>query len=222
MDGVDIAVIAIVNYGMGNLRSVQKGFEKVGIQADIVTDPTLLTKAQGVVLPGVGAFGDAMKNLSASGMDQAVLDYIASGRPFLGICLGLQLLFEASEEWGYTEGLGVFPGMVRKLTGDLKIPHMGWNHVHYASLKSRADTNSAIFEDIPNGSAFYFVHSYYIDPTDQSIITGTTEYGNPFPVAVGKNNVYAIQFHPEKSSVLGLKLLRNFGGVVHHADLSGN
>lgn len=205
-------MISIIDYGMGNLRSVQKGFEKVGIEAKIITDPDLVLKADGLVLPGVGAFSDAIKNLKNSGMDEAIIKYIALDKPFLGICLGLQLLFESSEEWGHTEGLGVLKGTVKKLSGNLKIPHMGWNYLNYQEDNLKA--KETIFKDIPLNTAFYFVHSYYVSPEDKRVIAGTTDYGIDFTVAVVKNNLSAIQFHPEKSSFWGLKLLQNFGGVV--------
>jgi len=160
-------------------------------------------------------------------MDRAVIRAISGGRPFLGICLGLQLLFEASEEWGHTSGLGVFRGMVRRLPPGLKVPHMGWNQLNYRPGKAGQSVDGAlletnftggescrIFRDIPEGSSFYFVHSYYVDPMDKDIVAGVTEYGIEFVSAVAKNNVYAIQFHPEKSSALGLRILQNFGGVV--------
>lgn len=202
-------MIAIIDYGMGNLRSVQKGFEKVGFAAEIVRDPAAVENARGVVLPGVGAFADAMSNLRKTGMDRVVTRVIESGKPFLGICLGLQLLFEASEEWGHSRGLGVFPGMVRRLPPGLKVPHMGWNQLEYRGDRCK------VFEGIPNGSSFYFVHSYYVDPLNKEIVSGVTEYGISFTSAVARENVYAIQFHPEKSSALGLRILQNFGGVVN-------
>ena len=200
-------MIAIIDYGMGNLRSVEKGFEKVGVRAGIVGDPEEVDRAAGVVLPGVGAFADAMDNLARSGMDLAVKRAAADGRPLLGICLGLQLMFEASEEWGYNRGLGIFPGLVRRLPEGLKVPHMGWNQVRFRG-------SQPIFEGVPDNSAFYFVHSYYVDPGRDSISIGITDYGLEFTSAVGLKNIYAIQFHPEKSSALGLRILRNFGGIV--------
>ena len=201
-------MIAIIDYGMGNLRSVQKGFEKVGQDAFITRDPEQLAQAKGVVLPGVGAFADAMANLKASGLDQAVLKAVADGKPFLGICLGQQLLFEASEEWGLTEGLGIFPGRVRRFPeGDLKVPHMGWNQVELQK-------DNPLLDGIPDKSAFYFVHSYYVDPVDPEVIVGITEYGVRFSSFVGRDKIFGIQFHPEKSSALGLKILDNFGRLV--------
>lgn len=200
-------MIAIIDYGMGNLRSVEKGFEKVGVKARVVTDPAEVDHAEGVVLPGVGAFADAMENLKSTGMDEAVKKAIREGRPFLGICLGLQLLFESSEEWGHSRGLGIFPGMVRRLPELLKVPHMGWNQVKFTG-------EHPILKDVPDNSAFYFVHSYYVDPEQDTIRAGITDYGMQFTSAVGYEKVFAIQFHPEKSSTLGLRILRNFGGIV--------
>lgn len=200
-------MITIIDYGMGNLRSVQKGFEKCGYPAIITKDPEEAKKAEGLVVPGVGAFGDAMRNLRASGMDKVILEAAEQQKPLLGICLGQQLLFAASDEWGFTEGLGIFPGRVRRLPPGLKIPHMGWNQVEFVQT-------CTLFKDIPDQSAFYFVHSYYVDPESEDIVIGRTEYGIKFASVVGKNNVFGIQFHPEKSSVLGLRILRNFGGLV--------
>jgi glutamine amidotransferase len=200
-------MIAIIDYGMGNLRSVHKGFEKVGVKTAVVSDPALVDKADGVVLPGVGAFADAMANLRSAGMVEAILRSVKEGKPFLGICLGQQLLFDASEEWGYTEGLGIFPGQVRRLPEGLKVPHMGWNQIEIV----RPDP---LLEGIPDRSSFYFVHSYAVDPADKEIVLTQTEYGVYFSSIVGKNSVYGIQFHPEKSSALGLKILENFGRVV--------
>lgn len=200
-------MITIIDYGMGNLRSVQKGFEKCGFSVTITRDPDQAAKAAALVVPGVGAFAGAMENLRASGMDQVILEAAEQNRPLLGICLGHQLLFAAGEEWGITEGLGIFPGRVRRLPPGLKIPHMGWNQVEFAR-------SSVLFNDIPDHSAFYFVHSYYVDPGEEDIITGRTEYGIKFASVVEKNYVFGIQFHPEKSSVLGLRILQNFGRLV--------
>lgn len=200
-------MIAIIDYGMGNLRSVQKGFEKVGVEAAVVGDPALVDRADGVVLPGVGAFADAMANLRATGMDGAIHRVVEAGKPFLGICLGQQLLFEASEEWGYAEGLGVFPGRVGRLPDGLKVPHMGWNQIEI----QRPDP---ILEGIPDRSSFYFVHSYVVNPVQEEVVLTLTEYGARFASIVGRENIYGIQFHPEKSSALGLKILENFGRVV--------
>lgn len=201
-------MIAIIDYGMGNLRSVQKAFQRVGCQAEIVQDPAAVEAAPAVVLPGVGAFADAMENLKKSGMIEAIHRAINSGKPFLGICLGHQLLFESSVEFGTTRGLGIFPGTVKRFPGgDLKVPHMGWNQVEIAKP-------SQLLEGVPAGAAFYFVHSYYVEPADPELAVTLTEYGLKFASVVGRNNVFGIQFHPEKSSTLGLRILENFGKMV--------
>ncbi|KAF1086427.1 Imidazole glycerol phosphate synthase subunit HisH 1 [Sporotomaculum syntrophicum] len=200
-------MIAIVDYGMGNLRSVAKGFEKMGFGVEVTSNPQELEQAAGVVLPGVGAFADAMSNLRNRGLVDAIHRVIAAGKPFLGICLGLQLLFEYSEEWGITEGLAVFPGRVRRLPPGLKIPHMGWNTLTYQK-------SCPLFQGIPDQAAFYFVHSYYVEPADPELTVVTTEYGMDFTSVAAKDNVYGIQFHPEKSSALGLRILENFGRLV--------
>ncbi|MBO8127716.1 MAG: imidazole glycerol phosphate synthase subunit HisH [Peptococcaceae bacterium] len=200
-------MIAVIDYGMGNLRSVQKGLEKSGQEVRIVTKPEELEQARGIVLPGVGAFADAMRNLVAKGFDKAIDRAVEAGKPFLGICLGQQLLFEYSEEWGLTRGLGIFPGRVRRLPPDLKVPHMGWNQVFMKRY-------SPLMDGIPDGSRFYFVHSYYVEPGTPGIVIGETDYGVRFASVVGKGYVYGIQFHPEKSSILGLRILENFGRMV--------
>jgi glutamine amidotransferase len=202
-----VNMIAIIDYGMGNLRSVQKGFEKMRVDAAVVGKPEEVDRARGVVLPGVGAFADAMTNLRSTGMDEAVYRSVEAGKPFLGICLGQQLLFEASEEWGLTKGLGIFRGRVRRLPDGLKVPHMGWNQAEI----QRPDL---LLEGIPQSSSFYFVHSYYVDPEEQEVILTRTDYGVSFASIVGRDNVYGIQFHPEKSSGMGLKILENFGRMV--------
>lgn len=200
-------MIAILDYGMGNLRSVQKGLEKAGYQAEICSDPAVVAGSPGVVLPGVGAFADAMDNLRRSGLDQALRQVVNDGKPVLGICLGLQLFFESSEEWGDTRGLGFFPGQVRRFHGDLKVPHLGWNQV-------RITRPTPLFANLPDQSYFYFVHSYYVDPGEPELTIGTTDYGITFTSAVGSGNVYGLQFHPEKSSQAGSQVLANFGKLV--------
>ncbi|MCL6471773.1 MAG: imidazole glycerol phosphate synthase subunit HisH [Firmicutes bacterium] len=197
-------MIAIIDYGMGNLRSVEKAFEKLGFEVAISSDPGFISRADGVILPGVGAFADCMANLLSAGMERAVRDSIASGKPFLGICLGLQLLFRQSEEDGLHDGLAIFDGRVRRLPEGQKIPHMGWNQVRYTK-------RAPIFEGVPEGSNFYFVHSYYVDPDDKGIIATTTDYGLEFTSSVWSENIFAVQFHPEKSGEVGLKVLANFG-----------
>ncbi|KFI36312.1 imidazole glycerol phosphate synthase [Peptococcaceae bacterium SCADC1_2_3] len=207
-------MIAIIDYGRGNLRSVQKGFEKVGVSATITQDPKVAAKAAGVVLPGVGAFADAMTNLKDKGLDEVVREAISLNKPFLGICLGLQLLFETSEEWGYSEGLGIFPGRVRQLPDNLKVPHMGWNQVDCVKL-------NPLIEEIANKTYFYFVHSFYVEPADKTLVSGLTEYGLNFTSMISKNNLFALQFHPEKSSTMGLQILKNFGRIVANVNNSG-
>jgi len=197
-------MIAIIDYGMGNLRSVQKGFEKVEVDAAIVDEPAAVAGAAGVVLPGVGAFVDAIGQLRKSGLDQAVLEAIKSGKPFLGICLGLQLLFERSFEDGEHTGLGVFAGAVERIPAGVKIPHMGWNQVKQVR-------DMPLYSGVPDSADFYFVHSYVARPTDPAVIAATTDYGGDFASGVARDNVYAFQFHPEKSGLIGLEILRNFG-----------
>lgn len=204
-------MIAIVDYGMGNLRSVQKGFEKAGWAAAVVKDASEISMAAGVVLPGVGAFANAMENLKNAGLVGAILQSMASGKPFLGICLGVQLLFEASEEWGWTAGLGILPGTVRRLPESLKVPHMGWNQVFYRK-------ECPLMKGIKEGSYFYFVHSYYTDAQNDDQIYGVSEYAINFACIVGKENIFGIQFHPEKSSAAGLQILHNFGELVAKND----
>ncbi len=201
-------MIKIVDYGMGNLRSVQKAFEKLGFEAAVSGRPTDLAHAPKLVLPGVGAFRDAIGELRKSGLDKPVLDHIASGRPFLGICLGLQLLFDVSYEDGEWEGLGVIPGKVVRFADqpDLKIPHMGWNTLAFAK-------STRLFEGIPEGSSFYFVHSYYVAPSDPSVIAARAQHGTDFTAAIARDNLFATQFHPEKSQHLGLRLLKNFASL---------
>jgi glutamine amidotransferase len=200
-------MIAIVDYGMGNLRSVQKAFEKIGVTARIVPFPRDLERARGVVLPGVGAFGQAMNNLRAIGWDVTLREVVARGMPLLGICLGMQLLFESSEEMGQHEGLGILRGAVKRFDGALKVPHMGWNQIHIKQP-------SMLLRDVPDGSYAFFVHSYYCAPRDESIILATTDYGIEFASVVGQNNVFGAQFHPEKSQHVGLKILYRFAEIV--------
>jgi glutamine amidotransferase len=199
--------VGIIDYGMGNLRSVEKGFQKVGVEAEICSNPEILGSYDALVLPGVGAFGDAMKNLKARGLASVLFDYIDSGRQLLGICLGMQLLFESSEEHGSHDGLGVIPGRVVRLPDGVKVPHMGWNVLN-------AKSDIPLFQGLNPGSRFYFVHSYYCEPSEDEWTIGTTPYGLEFTCAAGKGNVLGLQFHPEKSSLLGLEILRNFGRMV--------
>jgi len=199
------ANIVIIDYGMGNLRSVQKAFEKVGFPAVITNDHTLIKKASHIVLPGVGAFGDAMKNLHTLGLDKLLhVEILEHKKPFLGICLGMQLIAEKSYEFGEHQGLGWIEGaeVVRFKEGSLKIPHIGWNEVNFHNP-------SVLFEGIPNHSNFYFVHSYYFQaPLTYAI--GECEYDHSFVCAIQKNNIFATQFHPEKSQTHGLAIIKNF------------
>ena len=200
--------IAIVDYRMGNLRSVEKGFGAAGVTGVAVTDdPRAVALADGIVLPGVGAFRDAARNLRESGMWDVLLDRVAAGVPLLGICLGMQLLASVGLEDGRWEGLGLVPGTCERIEADVKVPHMGWNTVEYPKA-------SPLFAGIEEGSAFYFVHSYHIVPQDPGCIIGTTDYGRRLAAAVQSADLYAVQFHPEKSSHGGLHLLANFGGIV--------
>jgi glutamine amidotransferase len=198
-------MIVVVDYGMGNLRSVQKGFEKVGSEAVVSRDPAMIAKADRLVLPGVGAFPECMKNLLSCNLMAPILEFIGSGRPFLGICLGLQLLFDESDEFGRHEGLKIIPGRVKGFDRSmgLKIPHMGWNNVYFRK-------ESPLFHGIPDGSFFYFVHSFYVAPTREEDISAESDYGIRFTCAVSRDNVHALQFHPEKSQQNGLKILSNF------------
>ncbi len=201
-------MIAIIDYGMGNLRSVQKGFEHAGVTDVVVTgDPAAVASADGIVLPGVGAFRDAAATLRDSGLRDVVLERAAEGVPFLGICLGMQLLATTGLEDGEWTGLGIVPGMCERLPGGVKVPHIGWNTVAYPR-------ETRLFAGIPEGTAFYFVHSYHLQPVDPSWVIGATSYGIEFAAAVGRGDMYAVQFHPEKSSAAGLRLLGNFGEIV--------
>lgn len=213
-------MIAVIDYGMGNLRSVQKGLERVGLDARVTRSRPDIENAGGVVLPGVGAFKDCMKNLEELELIEPILKAIRAGKPFLGICLGLQVLFTVSEEYGPCRGLDVFPGEVVRFQNDmadeaaspeslaLKVPHMGWNQINKKN-------DLRVLGDIDSGSYFYFVHSYYVRPKDPGIIATTTGYGIEFVSSVARDNVFACQFHPEKSQALGLKLLSNFGEMVN-------
>ena len=198
-------MITIVDYQMGNLRSVQKGIEKVGGNAVISSNPSEIANAEKLILPGVGAFGDAMAEIRKRDLAKPIVDFIDSGRPFLGICLGLQLLFERGLEHGEHEGLGVLGGDVVRfqIPGSMKVPHMGWN-----TITKRAE--APILDDIDEGSHFYFVHSFYVRPSDPDVIALECDYGIRFCAMVWRDNLYATQFHPEKSQADGLKLLRAF------------
>jgi imidazole glycerol-phosphate synthase subunit HisH len=198
-------MIHIVDYGMGNLRSVQKAFERLGIEATIAARPSELTDVSKMVLPGVGAFRDAISELRKHDMVGPIRDHIDAGRPFLGICLGLQLLFDVSYEDGEWEGLGIVPGSVVRFEDqpDLKIPHMGWNSLEFAH-------DSPLQAGLATGSHVYFVHSYYVVPDDESLVLARSEHGIKFCAAIHRDNLFATQFHPEKSQSVGLTLLKNF------------
>jgi len=203
-------MIAIVDYGMGNLRSVEKGFLKVGVDARVVTDPKTLDDAEAVVLPGVGAFRDCMRNLEEMSLTESIVRSIQKGKPYLGICLGLQVLFTESEEFGIHKGLDILKGKVLRFQVNLKVPHMGWNNV-------RIQRRAPIFDGIQDETFFYFVHSFYVSPDDNDVVAATTDYGITFASMVWKDNIFATQFHPEKSQETGLKILKNFGDFVRRA-----
>lgn len=196
-------MIAIIDYGMGNLRSVQKAFQFLGYDASLTDDPQRLIEARGIVLPGVGAFADAKKAIEQKGLFDVIKSEISNAKPFFGICLGMQLLFESSEEGGKHDGFGLFPGVVKKLPLDVKIPHMGWNNLNIKAA-------GRFYKDISKASRFYFVHSFYVQSNDDSIVASTTDYGVEFVSSIAKENVFACQFHPEKSGEVGLKLLDEF------------
>ncbi len=202
-------MIAIIDYGMGNLRSVQKGFERVGCDAEVTRETGKISAARGVVLPGVGAFSACMENLSRFGLIEPIRQIVRQKKPFLGICLGFQLLFGESEEFGRQEGLQLFGGKVVGFhpNNGLKVPHMGWNRIHKRK-------HTPFLEGIPDGAYVYFVHSYYVVPDDGGVIATTTEYGTEFASSIATDHLFASQFHPEKSQELGLRILANFGRFV--------
>lgn len=201
-------MIEIVDYGMGNLRSVQKAFEHLGHEARFTSDPARIREAERLVLPGVGAFRDAVHELRRLGLDDPIREHVDSGRPFLGICLGLQLLFDVDYEDGRWEGLGIVPGEVVRFDDrpDLEVPHMGWNHLE-------REGDCPLLEGIPPDAFFYFVHSYYVVPEDESVVAGRTDHGARFVSMIARDNLFATQFHPEKSQRVGLKLLENFAAL---------
>jgi glutamine amidotransferase len=210
-------MIAIIDSGIANLRSVEKGFARVGYEAKIVEDPRLLREAAGIVLPGVGAFADGIAKLMDHGFIEPLRRAIDQGKPVLGICLGLHFLFSESEEFGLHKGLDLLPGRVRRFAdgvpdpaspgGHLKVPHMGWNRV-------REERPVPILAGLPENPYFYFVHSYYVEPADPGVVAGTTEYGIRFTSVIWRDNLFATQFHPEKSQASGLQLLKNFASLV--------
>ena len=200
-------MIAIIDYGVGNLFSVEKALLQFGVKVAVTSDPGVIRQANKLVLPGVGAFGDCMKNLEASGLIPTIREMIDAGYPLLGICVGLQILFEGSEESPEAHGLGIFKGMVRKIQApELKIPHMGWNSLTVREPQQKIN----LFQGLAEHPYVYFVHSYHAVPAEPEIITATTEYGETLTAAVAKGNVQATQFHPEKSGDVGLRILKNF------------
>jgi glutamine amidotransferase len=201
-------MITIVDYGVGNLRSVQKALEAVGAPALVSAEPAALERARGIVLPGVGAFGDGMAQLRARGLVEPLLDQVQRNKPLLGICLGMQLLFEESEEMGRHAGLGLLPGRVLRFPeNDLKVPHVGWNRLR--------PVDHPLLAGIPGGGYAYFVHSYYARPAARGDVLATTDYGLEFASVVGRGSTWGAQFHPEKSQEVGLRLLANFWRLVH-------
>lgn len=205
-------MIVIVDYGMGNLRSVEKGFERFGFDVKVTDNPKEVKNADKLVLPGVGAFKDAMDGLRQRGLIEPVVEWIQLGKPFLGICLGLQLLFSKGYEDGEHAGFGIIPGKVirfnfseNKTNGKLKIPHIGWNQIIFRK------ENNPILKGVPHNAYMYFVHSYYVCPEDESVIATETEYGTRFTSMVWRKNIFATQFHPEKSQQYGLTIIKNFG-----------
>lgn len=203
----DILETVIIDYGMGNLRSVEKAVEAVGGRPTITQDPDAVRKAERLILPGVGAFGDAMQNLRQSGLDKAICDSVRAGKPLLGLCLGLQLLFTQSEEFGSHDGLNLIPGKVRKFEEPgLRVPHVGWNQIE-------GTLPNPLLAGIPEGSYFYFVHSFYVEPDRAEDILRLTSYGRRFCSIACRDKVWGAQFHPEKSQETGKRLLRNFMSV---------
>ena len=200
-------MIAVIDYGVGNLFSVEKAFAALGADVRVTSDEAVIRAADKIVLPGVGAFGDCMKNLEASGLIPVLLDCVAKGKPLLGICVGLQILFDGSEESPGVRGLGLIPGLVKKIQAPgLKVPHMGWNSLAVREPRQKAD----LFAGLGEKPYVYFVHSYHAVPEDPAVITSVTEYGEQLTASVAKGNVQATQFHPEKSGDVGLHILKNF------------
>jgi len=195
--------IAIIDYGVGNLRSVEKAFTSQGVNATVTRDEKVLREADKLVLLGVGAFGYAMESLRKLGFDRLVIEAANAGKPIIGLCVGLQMMFEEGHEFGAHRGLGLLPGRVVKFPAGVRVPHVGWNQVEFKQ-------NHPVFRDLPDQSFFYFVHSYFVEPSDSSCVMGETEYAQPFASICGRGNVVGVQFHPEKSQAAGLKLLNNF------------
>jgi glutamine amidotransferase len=201
-----MADVAIVDYGVGNLRSVEKAFVAVGHTANVTSDEKELRKAKRLVLPGVGAFGACMSALRVHGLVELVLERAREGTPLLGVCVGMQMLFDESDEFGKTSGLGVVPGHVRRFSSDLVVPQVGWNRIHHRQ-------SHPLFSGVQDDSFCYFVHSYYCEPEDDEVVVGSTEYGINYASVISKENVYGVQFHPEKSQAVGLRMLANFARI---------
>lgn len=195
--------IAIIDYGVGNLRSVEKAFTSQGIEAVVTSDETVLRSADKLVLPGVGAFKACMDGLKARGFDELVLEAAGTGKPIIGLCVGLQMMFDEGHEFGIHKGLGLMPGRVVKFPEKLRVPHIGWNQVEFKHQHK-------VFNGLPSQTFFYFVHSFYVEASDQSCVLGETDYGMLYASICGRDNIVGVQFHPEKSQTAGLKLLRNF------------
>jgi imidazole glycerol-phosphate synthase subunit HisH len=199
-----VSQVAIIDYGVGNLRSVEKAFAATGCDAIVSGDENVLREAQRLVLPGVGAFAACMKALKAHGLEQLVREKAREGTPLLGVCVGMQMLFEESDEFGSTPGLGLLKGTVRRFGNELVVPHVGWNRIHQKR-------EHALFDGVDDGAFCYFVHSFYCQPRDEEIVVGGTEYGQQYASVVAEGNICGVQFHPEKSQDVGLRILRNFG-----------
>jgi glutamine amidotransferase len=200
-------LISIIDYGVGNLRSVQKAFEVLGVEAVITEDKNVIKESRGIILPGVGAFPDAMKELQSKGLVDIIKEEAENGKPILGICLGMQLLFEVGYEVEETKGLGLIKGSIDKITGDVKIPHMGWNNLELVN-------ECKVLEGLSSDSYAYFVHSFYATVTNKENLNATTFYGTRIPAVVSNGNVIGIQFHPEKSGKVGMQILKSFGELV--------
>lgn len=198
-----MAQVAIIDYGVGNLRSVEKAFAANGCTAVVSSDEKVLRQAERLVLPGVGAFGACINNLVARGFDDLVRERVAAGTPLLGVCVGMQMLFQESEEFGASRGLGFLGGRVRRFSADLVVPQVGWNQV-------RQQNSNPLFAGISDSAFFYFVHSYYCEPTEPEVIAGETDYGGRYASVVARGNLFGVQFHPEKSQRDGLRMLANF------------
>ena len=203
-------MIAVVDFGMGNLRSVSKAFETVGAEVEVTNDPGTIAGAGAIILPGVGAFRRGMENLNKLDVIPVICEAVEKKKPVLGICLGLQLLFTESEEHGICKGLDIIKGRVKRFDSSVKIPHVGWNQVEYKAKSREQSAEFKVFDGIPVNSYFYFVHSYYVEPDDENLIVATTGYGKDFVSVINRNNFWGVQFHPEKSGEFGLKVLKNF------------